>query len=308
VSDQERYIRWIVYSVVGAVAAFAFLVSYTHIYDLALHHGQHRPAVQLLPLSVDLLIVAASLVLYLQKRADEHPAGIARWLPRLMLWSGIGATVAANVGYGLPFGWLAAVISAWPGAVFAGLVEMVMVAVRPQQSDDQSGRTAVYRIFGDQDALLYVGISMNPHVRLTEHAHEKPWWGDVQRHEIEWHETWAQAAHSEHDAITAESPRHNAMKSLDGGQRVPVQQPVPQSVLDAARFAYVASFNAANPLSERALCDRFGISRRRAQQIRAEVAQQAARPVAGPPDVAGAVCAPQPAPATHSANGSGPDE
>jgi hypothetical protein len=48
-----------------------------------------------------------------------------------VLWTGIGATVAANLAYGLPHGWLAAVISAWPGAAFVGVVEMVMIAVRP---------------------------------------------------------------------------------------------------------------------------------------------------------------------------------
>ena len=129
--DADRWIRRLVYAVVALVAAFAFLVSFTHIYDLGAAHGQHGIAAKLLPLSVDLVIVAASFVLWLQSRADGTLVGLARFLPRLMLWGGIGATVAANVAYGLPFGVLGAVISAWPGAVFAGLVEMVMVAVRP---------------------------------------------------------------------------------------------------------------------------------------------------------------------------------
>ena len=129
--DAGRYIRWAVYAVVAAVAAFAFFQSYVHIYDLGRLHAQRGETARLLPLSVDLLIVAASLVLYLQAVQDARPSGVARWLPRGMLYAGIGATVAANVLYGLPSGWLSALISAWPGAVFAGLVEMVMVAVRP---------------------------------------------------------------------------------------------------------------------------------------------------------------------------------
>src|SRR5215472_6361331 len=133
--DIRTYIRWAVYSVLAAVAAFAFFQSYVHIYDLGRLHAQRGETARLLPLSVDLLIVAATLVIYLQKAEDARPSGIARWLPRGMLYAGIGATVAANVLYGLPYGWLSAVISAWPGAVFAGLVEMVLVAVRPVQRE-----------------------------------------------------------------------------------------------------------------------------------------------------------------------------
>jgi Protein of unknown function (DUF2637) len=130
--SDDRQIRWTVYGVVMIVAVFAFVVSYAHIYDLGLTHGQHGIAAKGMPLSVDLLIVAASLVLFLQARADTAAAGLARFLPRLLLWAGIAATVAANVAYGWPFGYLGAVISAWPGAVFAGLAELVMVTARPQ--------------------------------------------------------------------------------------------------------------------------------------------------------------------------------
>ncbi len=129
--DPERHIRRTVYVTVAIVAGFAFTVSYAHIYDLGRQHGQHGIAAKGMPLSVDLLIVAASLVLYIQARAGGSPEGLARFLPRLLLWAGIGATVAGNVAYGLPYGSLGAVISAWPGAVFAGLAEMVMVTVRP---------------------------------------------------------------------------------------------------------------------------------------------------------------------------------
>lgn len=142
--DPDRWIRWLVYGVVAVVAIFAFVVSFSHIYDLARAHGQRGTAARLMPLSVDLVIVAASAVLWLQGRAGSDPDGLARWLPRGMLWAGIAATVAANVAYGLPYGRLGAVISAWPGAVFAGLVEMVMVAVRPApQSGSQNENRAV---------------------------------------------------------------------------------------------------------------------------------------------------------------------
>jgi hypothetical protein len=126
-----------VYLTALAVAAFAFIVSYSHIYDLGREHAQSGVAGRLLPLSVDLLIVAASLVLLIQSRDRDPDQGLAKWLPRIVLWTGIAATVAANVAYGLPHGWLAAVISGWPGAAFVAIVEMVIIVVRPG-----AGRTA----------------------------------------------------------------------------------------------------------------------------------------------------------------------
>lgn len=170
-----RYIRWAVYIGVGAVAAFAFGQSYEHIYDLGRAHAQHGWTARLLPLSVDLLIVATGLIMWLQKITDARPDGLARWLPRLMLWSGIAATVGANVTYGLPYGWLSAVTSAWPGAVFAGLAEVVMVAVRPtigeavNQTLIPAGRPEVPATAYDAAVAAYVSSAAggNP---MTEYA------------------------------------------------------------------------------------------------------------------------------------------
>jgi Protein of unknown function (DUF2637) len=138
--DPNRDIRRTVYAVTALLAMFAFTVSYAHIYDLGLAHAQHGIAAKGTPLSVDLLIVAATLVLYMQKREPARPSGLARFLPRLMLWAGIAATIAANVAYGWPSGWLAAACSAWPGAVFAGVVEMVLVTARalPREGINQT--------------------------------------------------------------------------------------------------------------------------------------------------------------------------
>jgi hypothetical protein len=59
----DRVIRSATVAVVCAVAAFAAVVSYSHIYGLGQAHGQDGTAARLLPLSVDGLILAASLVL-----------------------------------------------------------------------------------------------------------------------------------------------------------------------------------------------------------------------------------------------------
>jgi Protein of unknown function (DUF2637) len=122
----DRVIRFLTAAVVCTVAAFAAVVSYSHIYRLGREHGQDGTAARLLPLSVDGLILAASLVLL-------HEARNGRDAPRLarpMLWLGIGATIGANIAYGAGYGLLGALISAWPAVAFVGSVEIAMQQVR----------------------------------------------------------------------------------------------------------------------------------------------------------------------------------
>lgn len=129
--DGDTAIRVLAAAVVLAVAGFAAVISYAHIFELGRHHGQDGTAARLLPLSVDGLIASASLVmLHAARRELSVP-----WLARAMLALGVGATVAANVGYGLPFGWLSAVVSAWPAVAFVGSVEMAVRFVRDARTD-----------------------------------------------------------------------------------------------------------------------------------------------------------------------------
>jgi hypothetical protein len=125
----DRTIRAATASVVLAVAAFAAVVSYSHIYDLGHAHGQSGTAARLLPLSVDGLIVAASLVMLQEARRSRRAPALAR----LMLGLGVAATVGANVAYGAAFGLTGAVISAWPAIAFIGSAELLMVSIRRTQ-------------------------------------------------------------------------------------------------------------------------------------------------------------------------------
>jgi Protein of unknown function (DUF2637) len=89
----DRVIRLATAALVCAVGAVAAVVSYSRIYGLGRAHGQGDTAARLLPLSVDGLILAASLLLL-------HEARNGRVAPRLawfMLWLGIAATVGANI-------------------------------------------------------------------------------------------------------------------------------------------------------------------------------------------------------------------
>src|ERR1022692_5302728 len=133
----DRLIRAGTAAVVAAVAAFAAIVSYSHIYDLGRQHGQAGTAARLLPLSVDGLILAASLVMLHEARNGRPAPPLARY----MLGLGVAATVAANVAYGSAFGVLGAVISAWPAVAFIGSVEMAMGLVRAVRSGPAMART-----------------------------------------------------------------------------------------------------------------------------------------------------------------------
>jgi hypothetical protein len=137
----DKLIRAAMTAVVVTVAGFAAVVSYSHIYGLGRAHGQDGAAARLLPLSVDGLLVAASLVLLHEARNGRGAPGLAR----VMLWLGIAATVGANVAFGARFGPLGAVISAWPAVAFIGAVEMAMQLVRrargPRAADTSAAAT-----------------------------------------------------------------------------------------------------------------------------------------------------------------------
>ena len=122
----DRVIRFTTAAVVCAVAAFAAVVSYSHIYGLGRAHGQDGTAARLLPLSVDGLILAASLVLLHEARNDCDAPTLARFI----LWLVISATIGANIAYGAGYGLLGALISAWPAVAFIGTVEITMQQVR----------------------------------------------------------------------------------------------------------------------------------------------------------------------------------
>jgi hypothetical protein len=66
----------------------------------------------------------------------------------------------------------------------------------------------VYRLWDDEDQLLYIGSSYDPDRRLRDHR-DKPWWPSVARSAVEWHDSRHGAYRAELEAIVAEDPRHN---------------------------------------------------------------------------------------------------
>lgn len=124
--DTRRSLMW---ALAGGVAAIAAIVSYSHIYVLGREHGGTGTAARLLPLSVDLLILVGELML-LHEADDKNQRFILGWV---LVWSGILATLAANVAYGAQFGVAGALIWGWPAYSFI-LAAGGMVAVVKRSS------------------------------------------------------------------------------------------------------------------------------------------------------------------------------
>jgi hypothetical protein len=92
---------------VTVVAVIAGVVSYSHVVSLGLRTDQSAVDAHLLPLAVDGLIVAGSVILL---------AG--SWLGWLGVVLGVAATLFANLESGLPHGPLAAIVATWPAVAF----------------------------------------------------------------------------------------------------------------------------------------------------------------------------------------------
>lgn len=128
---RSRIIRAVAIITVLGVAGIAAVVSFSHMRALGLRLGESWRA-QLIPFSVDGLVVAASLVL-----VDRRLRGLAMslrecWLP----WGAIGAGVltslianAADATSGEAQLW-----SAWPALAFGVAFELLLILFRGQDS------------------------------------------------------------------------------------------------------------------------------------------------------------------------------
>jgi hypothetical protein len=144
--DGYRTLRGSMWVPASGVAAIAAVVSYSHIYDLGRAHGGSGVPARLLPLSVDMLILVGELML-LHEADAKGKRFILAWV---LVWSGILATLAANVAYGYQFGVLGAVIWDWPAYSFilaaGGMISIVKrgvsrrVFVGPEKADESEQR------------------------------------------------------------------------------------------------------------------------------------------------------------------------
>jgi hypothetical protein len=121
----DRAIRRTTTASVALVGAIAAGVSFRHIHELALRHGESHVTSLLLPLSVDGMVLAASMSLLLDSRRGTRGGA----LPWLLLCIGSLASVAANVAAAEPT-MIGRIIAGWPGLALVGSLEMLMRQIR----------------------------------------------------------------------------------------------------------------------------------------------------------------------------------
>jgi hypothetical protein len=88
-----------------------------------------------------------------------------------------------------------------------------------------SERTPVYRLYGANGELLYIGLSVRLSSRMREHSKSQAWWHSVTRIELEWQLTERAANAAERAAILAENPRHNIQRYPAGPRRLAPRHP-----------------------------------------------------------------------------------
>ena len=115
-----RAVRVVTVAAVLLVATVAAVVSFAHMREVADRAGEAWRA-WLLPLSVDGLVVAASMVLLTRRRAGL-PGGRLAWCALL---GGVGASLAANIAAAEPTA-TARVVAAWPALAFAVAFELLL--------------------------------------------------------------------------------------------------------------------------------------------------------------------------------------
>lgn len=76
---------------------------------------------------------------------------------------------------------------------------------------DLRGPSCLYRFFGDDGRLLYVGIAKDPDKRRREHAKLSAWFPLAANRTLEWFDDRDSALAAERAAIRSESPIHNVV-------------------------------------------------------------------------------------------------
>jgi Protein of unknown function (DUF2637) len=132
-----RLIRITTALAVAAVAGAAAIISYQHAYELARSRGESGATARLAPLTVDGLILAASMVMLDASRRGQRVPRLAGW----SLAAGIVATVGANLAHGVVHGPIGALVSAWPAVALAGSFELLMMLIRNGHQDGSQAST-----------------------------------------------------------------------------------------------------------------------------------------------------------------------
>jgi hypothetical protein len=139
----ERPIQVVTITASVVVSLLAAFVSYRHAYELARRNGEDAYSAWAIPLTVDGLVLAASMVV-LRASLQRQKAPVLAWTA---LIAGVWATLFANVMHGVQqhtgSTWIGAVVSAWPAVSLVVTFEMLIRVFKPEaQHTAQQGRPA----------------------------------------------------------------------------------------------------------------------------------------------------------------------
>ena len=81
-------------------------------------------------------------------------------------------------------------------------------------ADIVAEKTALYRHYDCEGKLLYVGISLSPASRTSQHSRSAHWFRDIYRIDVEWYDDREKALDAERIAIKSEQPTHNIWGAL----------------------------------------------------------------------------------------------
>ncbi|MEV4575092.1 DUF2637 domain-containing protein [Nonomuraea jabiensis] len=107
------------------LAGIAAVVSFRHMHELCLRHGEDHLAAVLIPLAVDGAIVVASMSILLANRYGSRGSLLA-WT---MLLVASLASLGANIAVAEP-SLIGRLIAAWPSAALIGSYELLMSQIR----------------------------------------------------------------------------------------------------------------------------------------------------------------------------------
>ncbi|WP_241480223.1 DUF2637 domain-containing protein, partial [Nocardiopsis halotolerans] len=85
-------------------------MSYRHAYAVVTAYGESGITAIMIPLTIDGLVYAASMVILHSARVGIKTP----WLAWLLLWARITATLAVNVAHGWKNGLVGSIVAAWP--------------------------------------------------------------------------------------------------------------------------------------------------------------------------------------------------
>lgn len=86
---------------------------------------------------------------------------------------------------------------------------------------NETGDHALYRFYGADRDLLYIGISLHPFQRMGQHRTDKSWWGEVSKVTIDRYPSRQAVLAAERVAIKVENPKYNIVHAKPKRTRAP---------------------------------------------------------------------------------------